>query len=318
MGNPLTTSPTVISSVPNAIQALDGNNAQVRVIIDGSNIASTSADIGFLVDASNSKLRGMAIEGFNVGISIPNPTNVGNLIQGNFIGQYLVYPVDPTTGDPLPAPDTVELIGQGNTQQGVVLGSANTTVGGIETQDDNVIAGNGAQGIFIVPGASGNQVLGNQIGVVGPSTTNLYFQAGNGAEGVLIWSTGSASNPAGIVYDSSNYIGGSGAGNLISANHSVGVLIVGVGSTRNLVESNYIGVAPGGGFLFGQSAPGNLADGVQIEDAPDNQIGGPAASDGNVISANQANGLEIDGVDALGNTVTNNIIGLTADGVSPF
>ena len=47
------------------------------------------------------------------------------------------------------------------------------------------------------------------------------------------------------------------------------------------------------------SAPGNLADGVQIQDAPDNQIGGPAASDGNVISANQGNGLEIDGSDLI-------------------
>ncbi len=41
---------------------------------------------------------------------------------------------------------------------------------------------------LIEPGASGNQVLGNQIGVVGPSTSGFYFQAGNGAEGVLIQS----------------------------------------------------------------------------------------------------------------------------------
>ena len=78
----------------------------------------------------------------------PNPTNVGDLIQGNFIGQYLAYPVDPTSGNPLPAPNSVELIGQGNTQQGVVLGSANSTVGGTDPQDDNVIDSNGAQGSF--------------------------------------------------------------------------------------------------------------------------------------------------------------------------
>ena len=113
-GNPLTNTPTVISSVPNTVQALDGNNAQVRVIIDGSNIASGPSDIGFVINASNSILRGLAIEGFNVGVFVPNPTNVGDLIQGNFIGEYLAYPVDPTTGIPLPAPDTVELIGQGN------------------------------------------------------------------------------------------------------------------------------------------------------------------------------------------------------------
>ncbi len=66
-----------------------------------------------------------------------------------------------------------------------------------------------------------------------------------------------------------------GPGNLISANHSDGVHIVGVGATRNLVEANYIGAAPGGGFVFGNGQPGNLADGVRVDDAPDNQIGGP-------------------------------------------
>ena len=110
----------------------------------------------------------------------------------------------------------------------------------------------------------------------------------------MILSTGTASNPSGIVFDSSNIIGG-GAGNIISANHSYGMHIVGVGATRNLVEGNYIGVAPGGGFLFGQRAPGNLADGVRIDNAPDNQIGGPTATVGNVISANQGNGVYIDG-----------------------
>ncbi len=51
-----------------------------------------------------------------------------------------------------------------------------------------------------------------------------------------------------------------------------------------------------------------------IDDAPDNQVGGPIAGDGNVISSNQGNGVNITGVDALGNTVANNIIGLTAGG----
>ena len=44
---------------------------------------------------------------------------------------------------------------------------------------------------------------------------------------------------------------------MISANLSDGVHIEGVGATRNLVEANYIGVAPGGGYLFGNGQPGN-------------------------------------------------------------
>ncbi len=215
-------------------------------------------DIGFVINASNSILRGLAIEGFGVGVSVPNPTDVGDLIQGNFIGVYLAYPVDPMTGVALPAPNTVELVGLGNTQQGVVLGSRNATVGGTDPQDSNVIGGNGMQGVLIEPGASGNQVLGNQIGVAGPSSNGFYFPAGNGAEGVLIESSGTAANPSSIVYASSNIIGGAvgGAGNLISANHGDGVHIVGVGATRNLVEANYIGAAPGGGYRLRQRSAG--------------------------------------------------------------
>ena len=51
-----------------------------------------------------------------------------------------------------------------------------------------------------------------------------------------------------------------------------------------------------------------------IDNAPDNQVGGATSSDGNVISSNGGNGVNITGADALGNTVDNNIIGLTAAG----
>ena len=191
----------------------------------------------------------------------------------------------------------------------------NTTLGGTDPEDDNVIAGNGSQGVLIEAGASGNQALGNQIGVVGPSSTGLYFPAGNGAGGVLIESSGSDADPSGIVYASSNVIGGAtaGSGNLISDNLSYGVHIEGVRATRNLVEANYIGLARWR-YVFGEGQPSNLADGVWIDNAPDNQVGGSASSDGNVISSNEGNGVNITGADALGNTVDNNIIGLTAAG----
>ena len=125
---------TLINSAPNSTAAIDGDNAQVRVIVNGGNLASSSTDIGFEINASDSILRGLAIEGFSVGVSVPSTTDVGDLIQGNFIGEYLAYPVDPNTGIALPTPDTVELIGQGNTQQGAILGSLNATLGGTEPQ----------------------------------------------------------------------------------------------------------------------------------------------------------------------------------------
>ncbi len=80
---------------------------------------------------------------------------------------------------------------------------------------------------------------------------------------------------------------------MISVNGGYGVHLVGVGATRNLIEANYIGVAPGGGYVLGTGNPGNSNDGVHIDDAPDNQIGGPVSSDGNVISSNQGAGISI-------------------------
>jgi hypothetical protein len=314
-GIPLT-DPFEISSVTNSSAANDGNNAQIRVVVNGAGVPTGSTDIGFVINASHSNLSGVAIEGFGVGVEVPNPTDVGDVVRGNAIGEYLAYPVDPTTGVALPLPNTVGLIGVGNTQRGVVLGSLNATVGGTDPQDSNVIGGNGMQGVLIEPGASGNQVLGNQIGLAGPSSNGFYFLDGNGAEGILILSSGTAADPASIVYASSNTIGGAGggAGNLISDNHGAGIHIEGVGATSNLVEGNDIGTAPGGGFVLGDGQPGNSADGVFIDDAPYNQIGGPVASDGNVISANKAYGVGVTGADALGNSVANNIIGLTAAG----
>jgi hypothetical protein len=307
--------PTDITSITNSVAALDGNNARLCVVVDGS---QTGGGTGFVLNASDSAIRGLIIEGFGIGVSIPSATDNGDLIQGDAIGEFLEYPVDPDAGTPLPSPDTVSLAGLGNTLEGIVLGSANTTVGGTDPEDANVICGNGAQGILIEPGASGNQVLGNQIGIAGPGSSGYYFKAGNGTDGVDIESLGTAGNPSSIVYASSNVIGGptAAAGNLISGNHGYGVLIDGVGATLNLVEANYIGPAPGGGYTFAEAQPGNLADGVLINNAPDNQIGGASTSAGNVISANQGNGVNITGVNALGNTVENNVIGLTVDGTT--
>src|SRR5262249_59839158 len=85
--------PAVMTSAPSTLAALEGNNAQVRLIVDGSGIPAGAGDVGFVIDASNSILRGLAIDGFTVGVSVPRVSDVGNLIQGNCIGVYATYPV---------------------------------------------------------------------------------------------------------------------------------------------------------------------------------------------------------------------------------
>ena len=118
-----------------------------------------------------------------------------------------------------------------------------------------------------------------------------------------------------LIESSSNQIGGAvGAGNIISDNAGDGVEIDGTGATQNLVAANLIGTGPGGGYIFGTGHPGNRGDGVDIEDAPDNIIGGNSAAEGNMISFNAGAGVYITGASALSNVVSNNIIGLTSDG----
>ena len=294
--------------------AINGNTAQVRVIIDGSH---TGGSTGLVLSASHSIIRGLALGGFGVGIEIPDPTDVGDAIQGNFIGPYLAYPVDQNSGTPLPAPNNVFLAGHGNTQQGILLGSANATVGGFDPAENNVIAANGAQGILLLPGASGNQVLGNQIGVIGPSSNGLYFQRPNGGDGVWIQSSGTASDPASIVYSSSNIIGGAvarvrkchlGQRRLRRARKRCRCHAE---SRRGQLTSASL---PAAASSSERAIPVTAADGVRLDDAPTIKSAGPAPGDGNVISSNHGAGVYITGADAQGNTIENNIIGLTAAG----
>ena len=149
--------------------------------------------------------------------------------------------------------------------------------------------------------------------MAGPSINGLYVQDGNGAEGVLIESSGSLANPLGIVYASSNFVGSATGGNVISGNAGAGVQLVGVGAIRNLIQGNYIGVAPEGGYKFGTGDPGNGGDGVLIEDGSQNQIGGSSAALGNTIDSNHGAGIYITGL-ATGNVAANNMIGVTAAG----
>ena len=307
---------TLIKSVPNTTAAIDGNNAQVRVIIDGSGTRRRAPALCSMRRIAS--LRGLAIEGFGIGVSVPNPTDVGDLIQGNFIGEYLAYPVDPNTGVALPAPNNVELIGLGNTQQGVVLGSSNATVGGTDPQDSNVIAGNAMQGVLIAPGASGNQVLGNQIGVVGPSSKRLVLCGGQrrGRSADRVVGHGFQSVQHRLCVEQQHWRSGGGRGQ----SH------FGQPERRRAYRGRGGHAEPGRGELhrrgtrrrlfFGNGQPGNAGDGVFIDDAPDNQVGGGASSDGNVISSNAGNGVNITGADATGNTVLNNIIGLTSAGTA--
>ncbi len=250
------------------------NGAQI--VIDGSGLAAGSN--GLTIDASGCVIRGLAIVGFSgSGLVLAAPG--GDLVEGNDLG---VLPSGAVRAD-----------GTGLT----IVSSSSNTIGGGGAGLGNVISGNSGFGLAIESGTalSSNNVLhGNLIGTAADGLTAL----GNTLGGVVV-SGGSA-----------NQIGGAGAGlgNVLSGNSGPGLEVEG-GATGTLVQGNLIGIGSDG-----KTPVGNLGDGVLIDGAAGTQLGGTDQGQGNVISANQANGIETQG-DGTSVVVLGNDIGTDATGL---
>ncbi|MBK9093635.1 MAG: right-handed parallel beta-helix repeat-containing protein [Anaerolineae bacterium] len=175
----------------------------------------------------------------------------------------------------------------------------------------NTISGNGligAQGHGIAiagPNAMGNVVRGNLVGTDATGTRAL----GNGLNGVYL--QGAPGNTIG----GETLVGIASPRNVIAANGQAGVKIEGAGASGNKVLGNSIGVN-----AAGTVALSNGSDGVVVQGAPGNIIGGAAAPagalPGNVISGNSGNGVGIYGTAASGNKVLGNLIGPDAVGAA--
>jgi parallel beta-helix repeat protein len=174
--------------------------------------------------------------------------------------------------------------------QGIFINSASNNV-----VADNVVSGNVSVGIQVFgPRASGNRILGNRIGTDAAGLRPL----GNGTDGVFVNGA-----PRNVV----------GPSNIISANTSVGVQIFGPEAAGNVVASNLIGTD-----ASGTRALGNGTDGVFLNNAPGNVVGGAEAGLRNLISANGFSGVEIAGAGASGNLVAGNLIGTDISGTRPL
>src|SRR5262249_61681810 len=92
--------------------------------------------------------------------------------------------------------------------------------------------------------------------------------------------------------------GPGGAGNVISGNHSNGVHILGPTARGNVVASDEIGTQVGLSGLVppirGTQPRPNGGNGVLIENAPVNVIGGQVPNAGNVIAGNTLDGVVIE------------------------
>jgi CSLREA domain-containing protein len=217
------------------------------------------------------------------GVYILDSGTTGNIVSGNYIG--------------LAASGTTKL-GNGS---GVVIhwGAQNNTIGGDTPGERNVISGNDGDGVIILENnTTGNVVSGNYIGPdKDGSTANLV---GNGQNGVYI-GYGAQNNIVGGDTD--------GERNVISGNGENGVIIFENNTTGNVVSGNYIGTDESG-----MDPLGNGYEGVYIQNAPNNTVGGDTEGERNVISGNGQRGVVIYGSDATDNIISGNYIGTDKDG----
>jgi titin len=279
---------TAASALPTITEALtiDGTTengyAGTPLIELRGGASLPSGTNGLTISSNGSTVRGLVINGFNVGAGAAILlTGNGNTIQGNYIGTNAAGTGTVVSG-------TI-----GNFY-GVYVTSGNNIIGGTAGGAGNLISGNG-YGVYITgSGATLNQLLGNLIG------TNA---AGNGA-------VGNTQNAVRIE-SSDNTVGGtaSAARNVISGNSGGGVFIgTTSAATRNVVLGNYIGTNTAGtAQIPGQST------GVFIFAAPNNTVGGTAVGARNIISGNNT-AITISNSTATGNQVLGNYVGIDVTG----
>jgi hypothetical protein len=205
--------------------------------------------------------------------------------------------IDGTTQPGYSGTPVIEIDGSnaGSGTTGFDVTAGNTTIKGL------VVNRFGGDGI-ILNNNGGDTVQNDYVGTNSAGTVAY----GNGASGI-----GIASN--------NNLVGGTTPSerNLVSGNVGTGIAIT--DGSDNTVEGNYIGTDP-----TGTTAIGNGADGILLNEAPNNTIGGttgvtPGGSCTgacNLSSGNGSNGIGILASDSSGNTVEGNYAGVDVYGTA--
>ena len=289
--------------------------------VGARNIISGNEDNGVLLSAASAAAQGNLVLGNFVGtdisgtVALPNGADnsavwvgvTNNTIGGASVGARNLISGNPLNGVHLTGSghqvlgnyigtDVTGTVDLGNAVVGVrILDGQDNIIGGTTEGARNIISGNESDGV-VISGASSqsNFVLGNYIGTDVTGTADL----GNSDIGVYIFNA------------PNNTVGGAaaGAGNVISGNETWGVAIYVSNATGNVVLGNLIGTD-----LTGTVALGNTLDGIIIQEAANNTIGGTADGAGNVIAGNRL-GIYLFAPTTTGNLVQGNFIGTDLTG----
>jgi hypothetical protein len=261
-------------AVPNGATT-NANSAVLKIQLSGANAPANAFGLAVSgAGAAGTTIKGLVINRFGDDGVFVNPDADNTAIEGNFIGTNAAGDTD-----------------LGNGSDGVTLLSSGNVVGGAANAAQNVISGNGENGVAVKQaGATGNTISNNHIGTDADASEDL----GNSQSGVFV------ENAPGVIVGG-NGAGGAGAGasgegNIISGNDEHGVEIIGADSSDARVLGNFIGLnLNGSGF----SEIGNTLDGVFVSTETQVEIGGALSSQGNTISDNGNNGVPLFGFTTL-------------------
>ncbi|MCA9142584.1 MAG: VWA domain-containing protein, partial [Planctomycetales bacterium] len=237
----------------------------------GSGIAITAGASSNVIGGGTGATQNVISGNTAYGIILSGVGTISNIVQGNMIGTNI-------RGTNKLANETggVSLTG----------GASSNTIGGTAVATRNVISGNNGSGVSLSGSNTlSNTIQGNHIGTDASGTMVV------GSEDVAMETpstTVASEDRIGIVISNGASHNIVEARNIISGNADGGISILGIESTGNLIRGNVIGT----GVVRSQQI-GNGGQGVVIQDASGNVIGGLDASDGNIIAFNHRNGVLI-------------------------
>ena len=258
-------------------------------------VGNISGGVFLISGASGNTVGGTSAAARNVisgnvgnGVFIDGSGTTGNLVEGNYIG------TDVTGSHALSNGDTT------NGADGVAItdGASGNSIGGMSAGAGNVIAATIGSGLAIVgPGSNDNVVAGNFIGTDATGT----YPLGNSVYGIVV-----------VDAASSNTIGGTttAARNVISGNAGSGVYLSDPGTNDNVLEGDYIGTDVTGTKALGNGSGAVVIGGIVIVNgAAGNTIGGTTTGARDLVSGNAGAGVTIYGPGTTDTVVSGDYIG---------
>ena len=255
----------------NTLSVGAGNNAAIKIQLDGSNFTAASGIVGLYFNSAGSSVTGLSFVNFPFAI-YANNNNI--TIKGNYFG--------------VNADGSAQ--SNGLSGVGVDIATVNAAIVGGNTAADQNIFGNLTTGILQIAG-SGSSFTGNRIGL---GTTNTSFMSNT--TGIQI------NNNANV--DALNH---SISANLIGKN-TTGIKLIGFqGGTGTVRGTQIVGNLIGTDSPGSTNNLGNSGDAISIDDGVINTTIGNSVKPNTIAYSNQ-NGVFIIGAASVGNTIEYNNI----------